>query len=59
MLQNMIDNPHFSDPMPRNEIWPESTKTVEYHKRSIMDELGLRTTAELTRYAVKHGIVSL
>jgi len=36
-----------------------STKTVEYHKRSIMDELGLRTTAELTRYAVKHGIVNL
>lgn len=36
-----------------------STKTVEYHKRSIMDELGVRTTAELTRYAIKHGIVSL
>ncbi len=36
-----------------------STKTVEYHKRSIMDELGLRTTAELTRYAIKHGIVNL
>lgn len=36
-----------------------SVKTVEYHKRCIMDELGLRTTAELTRYAVKHGIASL
>jgi len=36
-----------------------STKTVEYHKRSIMDELGLRTTAELTRYAIRHGIVAL
>ncbi len=36
-----------------------SVKTVEYHKRCIMDELGLRTTAELTRYAIKHGIASL
>ena len=36
-----------------------SVKTVEYHKRSIMDTLDLRTTAELTRYAVKHNIISL
>lgn len=35
-----------------------SIKTVEFHKRSLMDELGVRTTAELTRYAVAHGIVS-
>jgi len=34
-----------------------SPKTVEFHKASIMDELGLRTTAELTRYAVAAGIV--
>ncbi|MBZ5583927.1 MAG: response regulator transcription factor [Acidobacteriia bacterium] len=34
-----------------------SAKTVEFHKASIMDELGLRTTAELTRYAVANGIV--
>jgi DNA-binding NarL/FixJ family response regulator len=33
-----------------------SPKTVEFHKASIMDALGLRTTAELTRYAVSHGI---
>jgi DNA-binding NarL/FixJ family response regulator len=33
-----------------------SIKTVEFHKASIMDELGLRTTAELTRYAIEHGI---
>jgi DNA-binding NarL/FixJ family response regulator len=35
-----------------------SVKTVEFHKSSIMDELGLRTTAELTRYAIQQGIVS-
>ena len=34
-----------------------STKTVEFHKSAIMEELGLRTTAELTRYAVEQGIV--
>jgi DNA-binding NarL/FixJ family response regulator len=35
-----------------------SPKTVEFHKSSLMNELGLRTTAELTRYAVAHNIVS-
>lgn len=31
-----------------------SLKTVEFHKAKLMDRLGLRTTAELTRYAVDH-----
>jgi DNA-binding NarL/FixJ family response regulator len=35
-----------------------STKTVEFHKSAIMEELGLRTTAELTRYALDQGIVA-
>ncbi|HYO82419.1 MAG TPA: response regulator transcription factor [Bryobacteraceae bacterium] len=35
-----------------------SVKTVEFHKASIMDELGLRTTAELTRYALQQGILA-
>lgn len=34
-----------------------STKTVEFHKASLMDQLGMRTTAELTRYAVANGII--
>jgi DNA-binding NarL/FixJ family response regulator len=34
-----------------------STKTVEFHKNMLMNELGLRTTAELTRYAVAHRLV--
>lgn len=34
-----------------------STKTVEFHRNSLMDELGVRTTAELTRYALARGIV--
>jgi DNA-binding NarL/FixJ family response regulator len=36
-----------------------SRKTAEYHRYNIMSELGLRTTAELTRYALQHGIISL
>jgi DNA-binding NarL/FixJ family response regulator len=35
-----------------------SIKTVEFHKASISDELGIRTTAELTRYAVEQKIVT-
>jgi two-component system NarL family response regulator len=33
--------------------------TVEVHRRNIMRKLGLRTVAELTKYAVREGIVSL
>lgn len=36
-----------------------SVKTVEFHKTGIMRKLGLRTTAELTRYAIGHGISSI
>jgi DNA-binding NarL/FixJ family response regulator len=35
-----------------------SPRTVEFHKASIMDELGLRSTAELTRYALVHGMIT-
>ncbi len=35
-----------------------SPKTVEYHKSVLMEELGRRTTAELTRYAIENGIVN-
>jgi DNA-binding NarL/FixJ family response regulator len=33
-----------------------SVKTAVFYKMAIMDKLGLRTTAELTRYALEHGI---
>ena len=33
-----------------------SVKTAVFHKMAVMDKLGLRTTAELTRYALEHGI---
>jgi DNA-binding NarL/FixJ family response regulator len=34
-----------------------SPRTVEFHKYRIMETIGARTIAELTRYAVAHGIV--
>lgn len=35
-----------------------SARTVEAHKYKLMDELGLKSTAELVQYAIRHGIVS-
>ena len=36
-----------------------STKTVETHRQHIMDKLNTRSTAELTKYAIKEGLISL
>jgi len=36
-----------------------SVKTVEFHKFRIMQQLDLHTTADLTKYAVTHGITGL
>ena len=35
-----------------------SVKTAHFHKTSIMEKLNLHTTAELTKYALEHGIAS-
>jgi DNA-binding NarL/FixJ family response regulator len=35
-----------------------SVKTVEFHKKHLMEELNLRTSAELIRYAVEKGFVA-
>jgi two-component system response regulator NreC len=36
-----------------------SVKTVETHRRQLMEKLNIFTIAELTKYAVTHGITSL
>jgi DNA-binding NarL/FixJ family response regulator len=36
-----------------------SPRTVETHKYNIMQELNLKTTADLIKFAIKHGIVSI
>ena len=35
-----------------------SPRTVEFHKNNIVAKTGLRTTAELARYAARNGLVS-
>jgi DNA-binding NarL/FixJ family response regulator len=35
-----------------------SSRTVEFHKYRILQQLGLRTTAELTQFAIRHKIIS-
>lgn len=34
-----------------------SVRTAEFHRVSIMQKLALHTTAQLTRYALEHGII--
>jgi DNA-binding NarL/FixJ family response regulator len=36
-----------------------TTRTVEFHKTNIMDKLGLRTTADLTQYAISNRIIAI
>jgi DNA-binding NarL/FixJ family response regulator len=35
-----------------------SSRTVEFHKYRLMQQLNLRTTAQLTQFAIKHKIIS-
>jgi DNA-binding CsgD family transcriptional regulator len=32
-------------------------RTVAFHKYKVMEQLRVRTTAELVKFAVKHGVV--
>lgn len=34
-----------------------SSRTVEFHKYRMMEELGTKTATELVRFAIKHGLV--
>lgn len=36
-----------------------SVKTIETHRQHIMDKLGIRSVAELTKYAIREGLTSL
>jgi two-component system response regulator NreC len=41
------------------ELLHISVKTVETHRAHLMDKLELRSTAELTQYAIRKGVISL
>ena len=36
-----------------------SVRTIEAHRRHILDKLRLTTRAELVRYALEHGVVQV
>jgi DNA-binding NarL/FixJ family response regulator len=36
-----------------------SVKTVETHRKQIMDKLNIRSVAELTKYAIREGLTPL
>jgi DNA-binding NarL/FixJ family response regulator len=36
-----------------------SHRTVEFHKYRMMEQLNIKTSAELIHYAIKHGIISI
>lgn len=36
-----------------------STKTVEFHKTRIMRQLGMRSAAQLTKYAISNGLIAI
>jgi DNA-binding NarL/FixJ family response regulator len=36
-----------------------ATKTVDWHRQSIMDKLAIRSVAELTKYAIRAGLTPL
>jgi DNA-binding NarL/FixJ family response regulator len=36
-----------------------SVKTIETHRQNLMEKLGLRSVAELTKYAIREGLTSL
>ncbi|HET9129545.1 MAG TPA: response regulator transcription factor, partial [Terriglobia bacterium] len=42
-----------------SELLKITTRTVEFHKTNIMDKLGLRTTADLTQYAISNRIIAI
>lgn len=35
-----------------------SVKTIESHRKQVMDKLGIRSVAELTKYAIREGLTS-
>jgi DNA-binding CsgD family transcriptional regulator len=36
-----------------------TSRTVAFHKYSMMEELGIKSSAELVQFAIKHHVVSV
>jgi len=40
------------------DILDVKLRTVQFHKYSIMEDLGITTNVELVQYAMRHGMIS-
>ena len=56
ILQLLADGCSAKDVARRLEISP---RTVEFHKYQMMESLGLHSTAQLVRWAIKQGVVTI
>ena len=53
-IVKLIAEGHTSDEIATLVI---SRKTVDHHRANILDKLGMRNVAELTRYAIRRGLI--
>jgi len=37
--------------------WSSAAKTVERHRANVLEKLGVRDRVQLTRYAIRHGLI--
>ena len=42
----------------RRALLTISARTVEFHKYRMMEQLRIKTTAELVQYAIRHGLLT-
>ncbi len=56
VLQGLAEGLNVKEIASRLDI---SVKTIESHRKNIMDKLNMHTIAELTKYAVKEGLTNL
>lgn len=55
VLQLLVEGRRASETADRLHV---SVKTIQTHRRNIMDKLNLHNLAELTRYAMREGLIS-
>ncbi len=54
-ILNLVAEAHTNDEIA--EMLVISKKTVERHRANILEKLGMRDRVELTRYAIRRGLV--
>ena len=49
----------FKEQLPDIKLLDISLRTVETHRRNVKKKLAVDSTAGLTRYAIKHGLIDV